>query len=145
MYQCVYSLAIYYWLCNIYKIIVLSNYFPKIQLTVMAIVVTIMPFGRPVYGFYNCSPSMIVKLSSITFCSFLEGKSGIGTQNLHLNSFIRKIPVHLHIFLKCCRHQMKPGSINHVKVFYIKNSDLAPTIYVKTFLLLIISAPSLFF
>ena len=32
--------------------ITLSNYFPKIQLSVMAMVVTIMPFGRPVYRFY---------------------------------------------------------------------------------------------
>ena len=32
--------------------IVLSNYFPKIQLSVKAIVVTIMRFGRPVYQFY---------------------------------------------------------------------------------------------
>ena len=31
--------------------ITLSNYFPKIQLSVMAMVVTIMPFGRPVYRF----------------------------------------------------------------------------------------------
>ena len=35
-----------------YNVIVLSNYFPKIQLSVIAIVVTIMPFGSPVYRFY---------------------------------------------------------------------------------------------
>ena len=31
-----------------YFIIFASNYFPKIQLSVMAMVVTIMPFGRPI-------------------------------------------------------------------------------------------------
>ena len=36
-----------------YFIIILSNNFPKIQLSVMAMAVTIMPFGRPISPLYH--------------------------------------------------------------------------------------------
>ena len=39
---------IYIYNFSYYYIIILSNYFPKIQLSVMPMVVTIMLFGRPI-------------------------------------------------------------------------------------------------
>ena len=47
----IYMLSLSIYIIN-YIYIILSNYFPKIKLSVMAMVMTIMPFGRPVYRFY---------------------------------------------------------------------------------------------
>ena len=56
--------------------------------------------------------NMIVELSSITLHSILDGKFGIGTQNLHLNHSISEKSVHPHFPLKCSRHHVKPGIIS---------------------------------
>ena len=98
------------------------------QLSVMALVVNIMPFGRPWHSLYldiyivyynilsllsNTSIlvkfrtflPMIVKLSNITFYSILKIKHRIGSQNLHANPSISKSQ---RIFILCCRHRVKP-------------------------------------
>ena len=46
------SLFIYILIIILYIYYIIQFYFPKIKLSVMAMVVTIMPFGRPVYRFY---------------------------------------------------------------------------------------------
>ena len=84
-------LYIYYFY---YYIIILSNYFQKNQLSVMAIVVTIMLFGRPlswhslycVYRFYilDASSKIFIKylytseiphISSLNCCSWLRNST----------------------------------------------------------------------
>ena len=72
----------------------------------MALVMTTMPFGRPVYRFYieitdssfnifmkylyNSEIPHIFSLNNITFYSILDGKFGIGIQNLHVNPLLKK-------------------------------------------------------
>ena len=72
-------IVIYIYIINYVIYILLYYYqiiFKKIQLLAMAMVLTIMPFGRPVYQFYieilskftsNTGTSILVK-----FCTFLD-------------------------------------------------------------------------
>ena len=92
LYIIIYNTHIYFY----YYVIILSNYFPKIQFSVMAMVVAIMPFGR---------------LSSKIYVKFLHISSWNCCPWLWCKPFYYWKSAQLRVSLNCCRHSVKPGSI----------------------------------